>query len=126
MQNPPGDSHAAPSGYAGAERRRHPRVAAPDGVHLSVPIVVNAEVLDISTGGALLSASDALDVGARGHLRMLLDREPFNAWVEVRRVHPGTVVGRDVRHRIGVSFTAVDEASRRTLQRFMRGDGRTP
>jgi len=115
-----------PPAYEGRERRRHPRVTAPDGLLLSVPIVINAEVLDISNGGALLSASDPLDVGNRGHLRMLLDREPFNAWVEVRRIHPGTVTGREVRHRIGVSFTAVDAASRRTLQRFVRDDPKNP
>ena len=124
MSRPVGDSGGVPPAFSGPERRRHPRAASGEGVLVTIPVVINAEVLDISSGGALLSASDPLKIGERGHLRMLLDREPFNARVEVCRVHPGTVTGREMRHRIGVTFTAMDDASRKTLQRFVRDDSK--
>ena len=106
------------------ERRRHPRIAPGEHVQVSVPVVVNAEVLDISSAGALLSTPTPLAEGQRAHLRVLLGREPFSAWVEVCRVIPGTIVGREERHHLGVVFTSVDDASRRTLQRFVRTEPR--
>ena len=113
---------AAPNGV---ERRRYPRVAAADDLHISIPVLLNAEVLDISPGGALLSTSAALEPGQRAHLRLLLGGEPFNAWVQVLRQHPGTITGKEVRHRVGVAFIALDDRSRLTLQRFVRDDSKS-
>jgi len=105
------------------ERRRFPRYAADD-VRMSIPVVVNTEVLDISSGGALMSTSAALEVGQRGRLRLLLDRQPFSAWVEVKRSEIGTQIGADHRFRVGASFTAVDGTSRRNLQKFVKEDAK--
>jgi c-di-GMP-binding flagellar brake protein YcgR len=85
-----------------------------------MPLLVSAEVLDISPGGALLSTSAVIEPGERAHLRLLLDGEPFNTWVEVLRIQPGTMDGKETRHRVGVSFNALDDSSRRTLQRFVK------
>jgi len=101
------------------ERRRHPRFVPGTDVRLSVPVVANAEVLDISSEGALISTSAPLHDGQRAHLRILLQREPFSAWIEVRRLESGTAVGTEQRHRVGATFTVIDDNSQRTLQRFI-------
>jgi hypothetical protein len=101
------------------ERRRTPRVA-PTDLTFGVPIVREAEVLDLSVSGALVSMSAPISVGQRLQLRLLLGREPFQAWVEVRRIDHGTVTGRANRVRAGVTFTSLDENSQRTLERFLR------
>jgi hypothetical protein len=105
------------------ERRRHPRVTAKH-VDVSVPHVTSVEVLDISSGGAMLSTEVVLQVGQRAHLRTLLDREPFAARIEVLRASEGSAAGSGLRHRLGVLFTAFDENSRRVLQRFVKNDSR--
>jgi hypothetical protein len=113
-----------PSPAVLTERRRFPRLAPPEHVMITVPVVVDAQVVDISAAGALLSTSAALDVGQRAHLRVLLHREPFSAWMEVCRVESGTQQGPEHRQRLGVIFTSVDENSQRTLQRFLRDDAK--
>jgi hypothetical protein len=118
----PFDPHGAGGPPGGVERRRYPRVLPGDDVKIAVPVVVSAEVLDISPAGALLSTSAVIEPGERAHLRLLLDGEPFNTWVHVRRVHPGTLDGKETRHRVGVTFAALDDGSRRALQRFMKDD----
>jgi len=90
-----------------------------------MPVSVEAQVLDISAAGALVSTAGQLQPGERAHLRVLLGREPFSAWVEVRRLQPGTVVGEESRQHVAVSFVALDDTSRRTLQRFVKEDTRT-
>jgi hypothetical protein len=120
MLNPSDPEHE----YRGPERRRYPRVTPGDEMRLTIPVVVDAEVLDISSGGALISTENPIQIGERGHLRVLLDREPFNAWVLVRRVDAGTVRGAEVRFHAGVSFSAIDSTSRRSLQKFVRDDSR--
>jgi hypothetical protein len=88
-----------------------------------MPVSAEAQVLDISAAGALVSTANHLKEGARAHFRVLLDRQPFSAWVEVRRLEPGTMVGSgEARQHLGLSFVALDEASRRTLQRFVKED----
>jgi PilZ domain-containing protein len=105
------------------ERRRHPRIAGTE-IGVSVPSVTSVEVLDLGAGGALLSTESALQVGQRAHLRTLLAREPFAAWVEVLSVDVGTINGSVTRHRLGVTFTAMDDHSRQVLQRFVKDDSR--
>jgi hypothetical protein len=116
----PSDPHGAGGPPGGIERRRYPRLAPADDVKVAVPVVVSAEVLDISPGGALLSTSAMIEPGERAQLRLLLDGEPFNTWVHVLRIHPGTLDGKETRHRVGVSFAALDDTSRRTLQKFVK------
>src|SRR5262245_386437 len=104
------------------ERRRHPRVRGTR-VDVSVPSVSAVEVLEISTSGALISTETPLQVGQRAHLRTLLSREPFAAWLEVVRVGEGTAAGNVQRHHFGVVFTSMDENSRKLLQRFANSRG---
>jgi hypothetical protein len=105
------------------ERRRHPRQKVP-AVTLSLPATYIAEVLDISGGGALISTPGHVARGQRGQLRTLLDREPFSAIVEVMRVEPGTRGGLDTRDHVGLTFVSLDDNSRRTLNKFVKGKTR--
>jgi len=105
------------------ERRRHPRQRLP-AVNLSLPATYNAEVLDISSGGALISTPGHVVKGQRGQLRALLEREPFSAIVEVLRVEPGTHGGTDTRNHVGLSFVSLDDNSRKTLNRFVKAKAR--
>jgi len=118
------DSSEAPLGSPGfIERRKHQRRRAPDDLLLTISTVVNAEILDISAGGALVSTPAQETKGHRCQLRGLLDREPFSALVEVLRVDEGTRNGLEQRYHLGLKFGGLDENSRRTLQRFVR-DGK--
>jgi|KBSMisStandDraft_5_1062788.scaffolds.fasta_scaffold05336_3 hypothetical protein len=112
-------SESGVSGRPALERRRFPRIPA-DEIDLLVPNVTSVELLDISTSGAMLSTEAVLQVGQRAQIRTLLAREPFAAWVEVLRVDIGTAGGSVMRHRLGVTFTAMDEKSRKLLQRFVK------
>ena len=113
MSNPT-DSFGHP-----VERRRHRRISS-EQVDVSVPHVTSVEVLDISAGGALLSTGASLEVGHRAQLRTLLAGEPFTAWVQVERVGEGTFSGDGLRHRLGVTFSSLDDNGRKLLQRFAK------
>ena len=115
------DTDAGRESTVPTDRRRHPRHAPGHDLMLTLPNVIDAEILDISTSGALLSSSIPLKVGQRGGLRTLLGREPFSAWFEVRRAEEGTL---GARHRLGVTFTALPEQAQRTLQNFVKADER--
>ena len=113
-----------PSGSQGSqmpERRRHPRHQPRGDVAINLPATHNAEVVDIGSGGTLISTPAHLVPGQRGQLRTLLEREPFSAIVEVQRVELGTRDGLERRNHVGLSFLSLDDNSRRTLQRFVRG-----
>lgn len=121
----PHDAAQGPPGEPGfVERRRHPRRPPPPELVLTIPTVVNAEVLDISAGGALVSTPAHVAPGHRCQLRTLLDREPFAALVEVLRVDEGTGNGLERRNHVGLRFGGLDDNSRRTLQRFVKDDGK--
>jgi c-di-GMP-binding flagellar brake protein YcgR len=123
MSNPPDRPRKPPGTPEFVERRRYPRRRAGLELVLSIPAVVDAEVVDLSAGGAMISTPAKLRVGQRCQLRALLDREPFTAVVEVLRVEEeGTRNGREGRHRVGLGFTNLDDNSRRTLQRFVKDD----
>lgn len=106
------------------ERRLYARHAPGPDVTITIPTVVDAEVLDISAGGALVSTPAQLDRGHRCRFRTLLDREPFSASVEVLRVDEGTRNGLERRNHVGLRFGGLDDNSRRTLQRFVKDDGK--
>jgi hypothetical protein len=86
----------------------------------TLPLLIDADVVDISASGALLRCNCPLAAGDRAQLRTLLDRVPFMAWVSVARVRrqrspaPGDAV------RAGVTFTSLDDNSARQLRRFMK------
>lgn len=121
-----GDGTASPAGLSADHDRMHPDIFQDLTDTPSAATVgesaVNAEVLDISAGGAVISTSADAVPGQRGQLRTLLDREPFTASVEVLRVEEGTRDGHVSRNRVGLSFWNLDENSRRTLQRFVKND----
>lgn len=102
------------------ERRRHPRQRPAVDLAINLPATYNAEVLDISSGGALISTPAHLAIGQRGQLRTLLEREPFSAIVEVLRVDVGTRAGAERRNHVGLGFVSLDDNSRKTLNRFVR------
>jgi c-di-GMP-binding flagellar brake protein YcgR len=102
------------------ERRRHPRRRPAADIAITLRANYNAEVLDISGGGALISTPAHLIRGQRGSLRTLLAREPFSAVVEVLRVDVGTRNGGERRNHAGLGFVSLDDNSRKTLQRFIK------
>jgi hypothetical protein len=101
------------------ERRRAERTAL-DGQLAILPSNLEVRVLDISVAGILLQASQPLDIGARGRLRLNLWGAPFTADVEVRRVSPPRAErGRHNEYRIGAVFIAIASEHRQLVERFM-------
>jgi len=108
------------------ERRRHPRQPPPPDLELSIPVISQGEVIDLSETGALISTPYPLGVGDRARMSLLVGREPFGAWVRVVRTEPGTRMGRTMRYHLGLVFTAIDEQNRQVLQRFVRRESPRP
>jgi hypothetical protein len=98
------------------ERRRHPRVEPNSTVRLSMPVVHDVKVLDVSRSGLLFSTGASLAVGQRAQIRTVIDRQPFAATVEVVRVDRSA--GADGRCFAG-RFSALDEANRARLDAFL-------
>jgi len=98
------------------ERRRHPRVQPSRDVHLSIPVVIDVKVLDISGTGILFWCESSLAVGQRAQIRTVIDRQPFAATVEIVRLDraPGPE-GRSC----GARFIGLDEANRARLDTFL-------
>lgn len=105
----------------GPERRRTPRMMPRDGAEINRPTWTTVELVDISTSGVLFLAPDAIAIGEKGQLRMRLGNNGFAGQIEVRRVDRHTTTSKG--YRIGAVFSALDEASRQTLEEFI-GTGR--
>ena len=105
----------------GPERRRTPRVMPRDGAEINRPTWTTVELVDISTSGVLFFGADAMAIGQKGQLRMRLGDNGFAGQIEVRRVDMHTAPSKG--YRIGAVFSALDEASRQTLEEFI-GTGR--
>ena len=104
------------------ERRREPRVPMKDDDTVGLPAGLTVRLVDISTGGVLLSSPQRLQVGQKARLRTSLGPEPFNVDLEVRRVAAaGVSGGARGGYRIGAVFTGVDEAAGRSIKRFLDG-----
>jgi PilZ domain-containing protein len=97
------------------ERRRHPRRLVEDEV-ASLPAMINAQVLDITPGGALLRTTRPVDVGTRGVFRLNLGGETFTAQMQVRRVTPAR---GSLGFLLGTTFVNVSAADEQLLERFM-------
>ena len=83
--------------------------------------MTGVELLDVSATGMLLACDCALDVGHRAQVRMMLGREPFAAWIEVKRaaaIEPASPHG-STRCLVGAAFTSLDEQSARALHAFL-------
>ena len=103
------------------ERRKYPRRAlVGEEVRLEIPIAVDADLLDLSSGGALVSTTAPLRPGQRALLQIVLDREPFTAWLDVKRVDTGTQTSREHRYHVAGEFVSLDSKSTATLKRFLR------
>ena len=123
MSSPHDSTEGPPGTPEFVERRKYLRRRAAPDLLLTIPTVVNAEVLDISAGGALVSTPAQVGPGNRCQLRTLLDREPFAAFAEVLRVTEGTRSGGETLFHLGLRFGALDDNSRRTLLRFVKDRG---
>jgi hypothetical protein len=103
------------------ERRRFSRrQTTGDEVRVEVPIAVDADLLDLSSGGALVSTTAPLRPGQRALLQIVLDREPFTAWLDVKRVDMGTQTSRGHRYHVAGEFVSLDAKNVATLKRFLR------
>jgi hypothetical protein len=109
--------------HAMLERRREPRVPMADNQQVGLPMALTVRLVDISAGGVLLTSSQKMSIGQRARLHTSLGSEPLNVEVEVRRVAEGGMEGNGRgRYRIGAVFTALDEASKRSVHHFLSGD----
>jgi c-di-GMP-binding flagellar brake protein YcgR len=107
----------------GVDRRQHIRTRPASLKAVVLPFVDDIELVDISARGVLLASTTLLQVGQRAQLRLLLDREPVVASVEIVRVEDDTMRGREPnRRRYGARFIAVDEKGQRAIQRFLHLD----
>jgi hypothetical protein len=109
-----------PSVFPG-DRRRTPRLTPRHPTQVELSAVMDIEVLDLSETGVLLACDCVLDIGHRTQVRILLGREPFVAWIEVKRIaeikgQSGRSPGR---YLVGAVFTSVDDHSARALRQFL-------
>jgi len=101
------------------ERRKYPRGPAPGTLHVSLPVVLDIDIVDISQGGLLFHSKLALVVGQRLQVRTLLGEEPFVSWVEVVRADPNRSNGNGPRFSVGAVFTSRDGEGARRLRQFL-------
>jgi len=99
------------------ERRRFPRVAA-NGIRVGVPLLVDAEVIDIGVSGALVRCRCPLRVGDRAQLRIVLGRQPFLGTMSVVRVVRAWNPDRGSTD-VGVAFVECEDESTRVLREFL-------
>ena len=76
------------------------------------------QLLDISLGGVLMSSTTTLGTSRRGELRAVLGGERVAVEVEVRRLESTGPDGGRV--RAAAAFVAMNENSRRSLEKFLR------
>jgi len=103
------------------ERRRFPRTTVAAGHELRMPLQMTVQLLDISTSGVLIAAPQPLEPGAIAEIQTRLGADPVLMQVEVKRVAPDGAPGKPAgRHRMGTRFVTIDDAGRRSIQRFLR------
>jgi len=116
---PIGDVESERGAQATGERRRFPRSSV-GATTARLPLVVQAEILDISLSGALIRCECALNLGDRAQLHALLDREAFTAGVSVVRVRRDRSAAAPEARSVGIVFTAIDQACARALSEFLK------
>jgi PilZ domain len=99
------------------QRRRSPRVAA-QGIECRLEMRTKVRLVDISLSGALLSADAPLPVGTRAQLRAGVGAGSFCPDIRVERL--GSRSDQGVALGWGTVFLDMDEASRRSLENFLR------
>ena len=102
------------------ERRHRPRLIPHDDVRLSLSVLLEVELIDLSTSGLMFSSEVELTIGHRLQVLTLLGGEPFSAWVDIRRAERQSPLSPQARRcRYGAAFVAIEEKSQRNLQRFL-------
>jgi PilZ domain len=118
-------SDAVPQRRDGApnmvERRRTPRVAPSNRPEIQWPTWSTVELIDISTSGVFFTSPVPLGPGDKAQLRLRLGERSFTAEMEVRRA-PSEATRR-AGFPLAAVFTAVDDASRFTLDDFLGDQG---
>lgn len=102
------------------ERRQVPRASVRGGHVYLRSTWTTVQLLDISLGGVLVSAPRPFEVGRHAGLRAVLDGERVAADVEIRREDLASASGQAGSWRCAAAFVAVDEKSRRALEKFLR------
>ena len=98
------------------ERRRFVRHETA-GQFATVPANINVRVLDISVAGVLLHATESIQPGTRGNLRLSLDGSAFRADVQVQRV--AAAPNGQAGYQLGATFVGLSPDVRQLIERFM-------
>jgi len=77
---------------------------------------MNVRVLDISTGGVMLTTNRSVDLGTKGRLRLNLGGTSLAADVQIQRVHAEP--GAADQYLVGAMFVALDAEERQLIERF--------
>ena len=101
------------------ERRQVSRIPIRNGYVYLKSSWSTIQLLDISLGGVLMSASRSFPVGHRAGLRTVVNGERVAVEVEIKRDDPPTS-GRQGTRLVGASFVTLDERSRQSLEKFLR------
>jgi hypothetical protein len=105
------------------ERRREPRVPMSGQPSVGLPLAATVRLVDISSGGVLITSSQPMAIGQRARLQTTLGPDPLSVEIEVRRVTTsGGQGGGRGQFRIGAVFTSLDESSNRSVHQFLSGD----
>jgi hypothetical protein len=97
------------------EQRRTPRWPPREDVRCRVDVRARVRVVDISATGALLATDTPPRTDSAALLKTALGAATFASEVQIRRT--GSAAGGS---GIGVSFTTIDERSRRSLEQFLK------
>ena len=103
------------------ERRKGPRVSLP-GVQSDRGLAVSVRVLDIGLSGVSVSSSQSFEVGQHARMSLRLGDGAIDVDVLVRRVN--AIGGDKGGYKVSASFVALDEATRRAMQRFLTSGSR--
>jgi hypothetical protein len=102
------------------ERRGRPRLMPDEDLRLSLSVLLEVELIDLSTSGLMFSSEVELTIGHRLQVVTLLGGEPFSAWVDIRRAERESPLSPEARRcRYGAAFVAIEEKSQRNLRRFL-------
>ena len=97
------------------ERRRAPRCPPRSDVRCRVDVRMRVRLVDVSATGALLATETPPRVDSVALLKTGLGAATFSSEVQVQRT--GTAAGAPA---VGVTFTAIDERNRRSLEQFLK------
>jgi c-di-GMP-binding flagellar brake protein YcgR len=103
--------------WNGLERRRGSRVSLDAGANCRLVMRARVKLLDVSAGGALISADTVLPTASVGQMRAALITGSFTPVIEVLRQNPSR---HPDRRELGVRFQSMDDHSREQLEGFLK------